>query len=95
MISIEGNLIHPDAKTLAELLKYPSMLNVKLAELRTVVASSDAAPTKQSYEVFTHLSECVDYQLQEFENLIQNDICNLIELANKLNIPAIITNPDL
>ena len=95
LISIEENLIHPDVKTLAELLKYPSMLNVKLAELRTVVASSDAAPTKQSYEVFTHLSELVDYQLQEFENLIQNDIANLIELANKLEIPAIITNPDL
>ena len=55
LAGVEGNLVrminpaHP-------MIVPPKTLNLRLAELTTVVESADAVPTKQSYDVFDLLS---------------------------------------
>ena len=89
----EEELIQTRAKIDLDRLKYPSRLNTKLAELRSVVASADAAPTRQSYEVFEHLSPLIDRQLQRLQDVTDGDVAAFISMVDELSIPAIVPKP--
>ena len=88
--TIEMELIQAEAKSAFDSLRIPTRLNDKLAELTSVVASADAVPTKQSYEVFESLSGRIDRQIVLLEEVIDKDVSNFINLIHELDIPAII-----
>jgi hypothetical protein len=64
---IEEELTQPKAVTDYDLFNFPNKLNDKLAGLRDVVASADAAPTTQSKAVFEDLSGRIDVQLKKLD----------------------------
>jgi hypothetical protein len=61
--AIEGEIYQVKNQSGQDPLNYPIKLNNKIAALSGVVASADARPTKQSYEVFDMLSAQLDTQL--------------------------------
>ena len=74
LTSIEEVLIQVHARAPQDANYMPSGLNAKLAELPSVVASADAAPTRQSYELFEDLSARLDEQLQRLAEMVDTDI---------------------
>ncbi|MBA2453787.1 MAG: hypothetical protein H0V47_11485 [Chloroflexia bacterium] len=68
----------------------PSKLNAKLATLMGIVASADAAPTQQAREVFAHLSEQVDTQLNHLTDLLKEDVPGINKLVREADLPALI-----
>src|SRR5581483_1376028 len=72
--AIEEELIQVKAQTRQDTLNFPVKLNAKLAALSNTVASADAAPTRQMYELFEDLSARVDAQLTRLQNVIDTDM---------------------
>ena len=62
-------------------------------DLSSVVASADAAPTRQSYEVFEHLSRLVAEQATQLRSVLEGDVPTFVALVNKLGIPAVDAAP--
>ncbi len=52
----------------------PTRLNAKLAALAAMVGSADAAPTRQSREVFAELAARLDRQLTALHHLLEVDL---------------------
>ena len=73
-----------------DMVHYPTRLNAKLAALSSVVASADAAPTQQSYEVFHDLATCIDRQLERWREVLATDIASFNSLVREAAIPAIV-----
>lgn len=88
--AIEEELIQPQARTRQDTLNHPVKLNGKLAGLAGVVASAQAAPTRQSYEIFDDLSQRIDVQLQRLQEVIDTDIASFNNLLREHNVPAVI-----
>jgi len=88
--AIETALIQTKAKSGSDRLRLPARLNTKLANLISVVASCDAKPTQQTYDVFAHLSEQVDEQLARLDGLLGDDIPALNDLVAQSQTPAIV-----
>ena len=78
--AIEDELIQRRARVPQDQLNFPTRLNAKLAGLTSVVASADAAPTQQSYEVFHELSTRIDQQLIALQEVIDQDVAAFSEL---------------
>jgi photosystem II stability/assembly factor-like uncharacterized protein len=88
--SVEDVLIQSKSKSGQDPLNYPVLLDNKIAALASVVASADARPTDQSYQVFKELSAKADEQLQRLRSIIERDLPEFNELVKKAKIPAII-----
>jgi len=88
--AIEEELIQPKARTRQDTLNHPVKLNGKLAGLAGVVASAQAAPSRQSYEVFDDLSRRIDVQLQRLQEVIDTDIASFNNLLREHQVPAVI-----
>ena len=88
--AIEKQLVQLKARGDLDKISQPARLNVKLAELTSVVASADFAPTRQSYEVFDDLSARADVQLKKLHEVIETDLSAFTNLVDELEIPAII-----
>jgi hypothetical protein len=69
---------------------YPTRLNIKLASLTSVVASADAAPTQQAYDVFAELSARIDRQLERWQQLLTKDVSTFNTLVRNADIPAVV-----
>jgi len=93
LTQIEEELIQPKVRGTLDGLNYPCKLNAKLASLISVVASADAVPTQQSYEVFNELSSRVDQQLAWLNELIETDLAALNGLIYTSQLPAIGLTP--
>jgi photosystem II stability/assembly factor-like uncharacterized protein len=87
---IEDELTQSKAKTRQDTMNWPLKLNGKLAWLGAVVASAQAAPTKQEYELFADLSQRIDEQLQQFSKIIDTDVAAFNDLMSESGVPAII-----
>ncbi len=87
---IEEELLQTSWKSSRDALTAPSKLNAKLATLMGVVASADAAPTRQAREVFVHLAEQVDTQLNHLTDLIKEDVPGINKLIREADLPALI-----
>jgi photosystem II stability/assembly factor-like uncharacterized protein len=87
---IEDELIQSKAKTRQDTLNHPAKLNGKLAGLASVVGSAQAAPTKQSYELFDDLSQRIDAQAQRLREVLDGDVVAFNSLLHEHNVPAII-----
>lgn len=90
---IEEALINTKSVKGSDQINAGTRLNVKLAELTSVVSSADSAPTKQSYEVFEDLSDRIDRQLSRLQEVIDTDVKELIDLSHELEIPPIVPSP--
>ncbi|GAC1568065.1 MAG: hypothetical protein NVS3B14_16060 [Ktedonobacteraceae bacterium] len=88
--AIEDELIQSKAKTRQDTLNHPAKLNGKLAGLAGVVASAQAAPTKQSYVVFDDLSQRIDAQLQQLQEVLDTDVASFNSLLREHNVPGVI-----
>jgi photosystem II stability/assembly factor-like uncharacterized protein len=90
LTAIEEELIQPRATGALDTINFPTRLNAKLAGLTSVVASADAAPTKQSYQVLDTLSGRIDRELGRLRDVLDKDLGEFINLIHELDIPPII-----
>ena len=87
--AIEMELIQTDPDAETGRLRMPVRLNAKLEDLTSVVSCVDAAPPKQVYEVFEHLSSMVDEHLSKLQSLIEADVAEFNALVDAANLPAV------
>jgi len=90
LTSIEDELVQSKAKSRQDTLNFPARLNAKLANLAGVVASADAAPTRQAYELFEDLVARIDVQLRRLQELIDTDVAAFNSLMRESDVPALI-----
>ena len=90
LTAVEEELLQVKAKKQLDTLDFPVKLSGKLAELSGVVASADAAPTRQAREVFEELSAHLDVQLQQLRQLIATEVAAFNTLIRDSSVPAII-----
>jgi photosystem II stability/assembly factor-like uncharacterized protein len=83
---IEGELVQSEFTNPGDTLNYREKLIEKLSALPPVVGSADAAPTKQSYEVFDKLAGQIDEQLGALDELIQGDLATLNDRLGVLGL---------
>ena len=88
--AIEDELIQAKAKTRQDTLNHPTKLNGKLASLAGVIASAQAAPTKQSYAVFDDLCQRIDVQLKQLQEVLDTDVATFNSLLREYNVPGVI-----
>lgn len=89
LIPVEDELIQSKSKSGQDPLNFPIKLDNKIAALASVVASADARPTDQSYELFKELSAKADAQLEKLKNIVDKDLPDFNNLVDKAGIPAI------
>ncbi len=70
LTTIEGALIQRELTSDGDSLNYREMLLEKLSGLPPVVSSADAAPTKQSHQVFEKLAGQIDEQLAALDDVV-------------------------
>jgi photosystem II stability/assembly factor-like uncharacterized protein len=87
---VEKELIQTEAKSGADRLRLPARLNAKLIALTSILASADAAPPKQAYDVFEHLSAQVDENLAQLTSLLETDLEAFNMLIKEAGIPAVV-----
>jgi len=88
--AIEDELIQSKAKTRQDTLNHPAKLNGKLAGLSGVVASAQAAPTRQSYAVFDDLSQRINAQLHTLQEVLDTDVASFNSLLREHNVLGVI-----
>jgi photosystem II stability/assembly factor-like uncharacterized protein len=89
LTAIEEELYQTKNRSNQDPLNFPIRLNNKLAALAGVVASADARPTDQSYQVFQELTARIDAQLAIFKQLISSDLPAFNKLAREKEVPAV------
>jgi phenylalanyl-tRNA synthetase alpha subunit len=90
LTAIEDELVQSKAKSRQDTLNFPIKLNSRLANLAGVVASADAAPTRQAYELFADLVARIDVQLRRLQELIETDVAAFNGLMRESDVPALI-----
>ena len=93
LTEIEETLYQTKNQSSQDPLNFPIRLNNKLAALGGVVASADAAPTAQSYEVYNDLVAQIDAQLAKLQQIIKTDLPAFNRLVREQEIPAVIVRP--
>jgi hypothetical protein len=91
LLAVEGELTQVKAKVRSDTLDHPIKLNAKVAALASVVSSGEAAPTRQSQEVFDNLSTRVAAQLERLRAVIDTDVAAFNKLIRDAGVPAIVT----
>jgi photosystem II stability/assembly factor-like uncharacterized protein len=90
LTSIEDELVQAKARSRQDTLNFPAKLNAKLAALAGVVASADAAPTRQEYELFEDLVARIDVQLKRLQEVMDTDAVEFDKLIRDLGVPALV-----
>jgi hypothetical protein len=90
LMAIEAKLIDTAAKSASERLRLKAKLNLKLATLISIVASADAAPPQQAYDVFEHLSVQIDEQLAHLQTVLDEDVVAFNTRFKETNVPAVV-----
>jgi hypothetical protein len=89
LLAIEGELTQVKARVRSDTMDHPIKLNARVAALAAVVASGEAAPTRQARQVFEDLSARVAEQLQRLSKLIDTDVAAFNTLIREAGVPAI------
>ncbi len=89
LASVEEELVQTRWKSSRDALTAPSKLNVKLGTLLGVVTGADAAPTKQSSEVFAAVSDRLDRQLERLDALFGREVPRFNTLVREQDLPAL------
>lgn len=87
---IEEELIQVKARTRQDTLNHPAKLNAKLAALAGVVSGADAAPTRQTYELFQELSAQLQLLLARLQECIDADLAAFNTLIREAGLSAVI-----
>jgi hypothetical protein len=87
---IQDALIQSKAKSSQDVLNYPIRLNNELVALAGSVSTADAAPTRQSYQVFDMLKERSDDQVGRWDQVVKTDVAAFNQLVRQQDVPAII-----
>ena len=90
LTAIEEELIQPKSSVPLDRVNFPTRLNLKIASLTSVVASADAVPTQQSYEVFNELSARIDEQVERLKEVTSTDVTAFNKLIQGLGLPAVV-----
>ncbi|MEP6922720.1 MAG: glycosyl hydrolase, partial [bacterium] len=90
LTDIEEALYQTKNQSSQDPLNYPIRLNNKLAALGGVVTSADAAPTDQSYAVYTDLVSQIDAQLQMLAQFMKTEVPAFNQLVKDQNVPAVV-----
>jgi len=93
LTDIEETLYQTKNQSSQDPLNFPIRLNNKLAALGGVVASADAAPTAQSYEIYNDLTGQIDAQLARLQQIIKTDLPAFNRLVREQDIPAVVVKP--
>ncbi|HZZ16613.1 MAG TPA: hypothetical protein VFE08_11700, partial [Candidatus Sulfotelmatobacter sp.] len=87
---VEDALIQSKAKSGQDVLNYPIRLNNELVALAGSISGADAAPTPQSYQVFTMLKQRSDEQVARWDEVVKTDIAAFNQLVRQQDVPTII-----
>jgi photosystem II stability/assembly factor-like uncharacterized protein len=87
---VENEIYQTKNRSRQDPLNYPIKLNNKIAALTGVVASADAKPTRQSYEVFEELSAKLQVQLDRLDTIIETEIPAFNAMVSERAVPAVI-----
>ena len=93
MAPVEAELIEVLAKSSQDMCNYPTKLSSKIAWLDNVVDSADAAPTKQSYEVYQWYRAWADSELAKWHAIVEKDVAELNRQVERQKIPAVRVPP--
>ena len=74
-------------------LNYPIRLNNKIAALAGVAGSAEAAPTKQTTDVYTGLSKQLDVELVQMKKVLDTRLPSINLLLRKSSLPEIVPRP--
>ncbi|UCC72758.1 MAG: glycosyl hydrolase [Gemmatimonadota bacterium] len=91
---VENEIYQTKNRSRQDPLNYPIRLNNKLAALTGVVASADARPTQQSYDVFEELSAQLQVQLDRLEQIVATEIPAFNALIAEHEVPAVIVREE-
>jgi photosystem II stability/assembly factor-like uncharacterized protein len=89
LTAVEKELVSVEAKTAFDRLRLPTRLNAKLVGLIGIVAAADAAPPKQAYDVFAHLSAQIDAQLDQLQSILDESVSDFNAAVKDLNADAV------
>jgi len=89
LTGVEEALYQTKNRSSQDPLNFPIRLNNKLAALASTVASADAAPTAQSYEVYRDLAARLDAELARLDRLLSDDVSAFNRLVREKEIPAV------
>ncbi|HEV2461079.1 MAG TPA: hypothetical protein VGS80_22230, partial [Ktedonobacterales bacterium] len=90
LLAVAGELTQVKAKVRSDTMDHPIKLNAKVAALASVVASGEAAPTRQARQVFDDLSARVAAQLPRLREVIDTDVAAFNALIREAGVPAIV-----
>ncbi|HEU5374017.1 MAG TPA: hypothetical protein VFV38_01115 [Ktedonobacteraceae bacterium] len=91
LTAIEEELIQVKARSRQDTLNHPAKLNARITALTGVVASADAAPTRQAYELFEHLTGQLQAHQQRLRECLETDLTAFNSLIRELELPAVLT----
>ncbi|HEV8151141.1 MAG TPA: hypothetical protein VGP61_13240, partial [Gemmatimonadales bacterium] len=87
--SVEEEIYQVKNRSGQDPLNYPIRLNNQLAALAGVVASAEARPTAQTYEVFKLLSAQLDTQLKRLNELLSSGLAGVNAELTRLGLEKI------
>ncbi len=87
---VEGQLVQVNAKIAFDRIRLPTMLNVKLLNLISVIASADEAPPQQTYAVFEQLCTQTDAQLDKLDSILGESVADFNAAVQAANVPAVV-----
>jgi photosystem II stability/assembly factor-like uncharacterized protein len=90
LTAVEEELYQTKNRSSQDPLNYPIKLNNKIAALLGVIASTDVAPTRQTYQVFEELATQLNAQLKILEGLVKTDVPAFNKLVRDQNVPAVV-----
>ncbi len=90
LAEVENEIYQTKNRSRQDPLNFPIKLNNRIAALANVVASGDARPTDQSYEVYEDLSGQLQAQLDRLAEIIRVDIPAFNALIAEHAVPAVI-----
>jgi photosystem II stability/assembly factor-like uncharacterized protein len=87
--AVESELVQREFTSDGDTLNYREKLFEKLSDLPPVVASADARPTTQSYEVYKKLAGQADEQLSALKPLVDTDLADVNRQLAELGVGII------
>ncbi len=91
--SIEEEMIQVKSKSRQDPLNYPIKLDNKIAALVRVVASVDAKPTAQSYDVLNDLVNQAQVHYKKLDKVLSEDLFQFNNMVSDAAVPAVMVIP--
>ena len=91
--TIEEEMIQVKSKSRQDPLNYPIKLDNKIAALVRVVASVDAKPTAQSYDVLNDLVNQAQVHYKKLDKVLSEDLFQFNNMVSDAAVPAVMVIP--